>query len=62
MSVRTAVSSGKVSDLIGSAEEGEVPVKREAAAYEEARSYVFVEVELHKPLIAKRPASALAKR
>ena len=33
-----------------------------ANAYVEARSYLWLEIELMTPLVAKRPASAIAKR
>ena len=64
MSVRTTNSMAKISDGggVGSTEEGAEPVRRDADAYQEARTYVFLEVELHKALIAKRPASVLAER
>ena len=61
MSMRTAVSSAKISDP-ATPEDGEGPTKRDAAAYEDARTYVFLEMELQKPLIAKRPATVLADR
>ena len=44
----------------GGGEGGEV--KSEGCAYVEAGSYVFLEIELHKPLIPKRPPSVLAQR
>lgn len=55
-------SSARISDGAGSVEEGEGPAKREMHVYEESKTYVFLEVELHSPLIAKRPISALAQR
>lgn len=65
MSVKTTNSISKISDVTGgpgtSTEEGEA-VKRDSAAYEEAKTYVFLEVELHSPLIIKRPPSVLASR
>ncbi len=70
MSVKTTNSVAKISDGggvaggggVGSTDEGVEPVKRDADAYQEARTYVFLEVELHKPLITKRPASVLTER
>ena len=44
----------------GGATEGEG--KSESHVYVEARSYLFLEVEMHHPLIPKRPASVLAER
>ena len=41
--------------------EGEGP-KKEVCVYEEAKSFVFLEIKLHRPLISKRPPSALAQR
>ena len=43
----------------GGGEVGET--KSEAHAYVEARSYVYLELELHRPLVPKRPASVLAE-
>lgn len=38
-------------------------VKREGDdVYEETGTYVYLELQLHKPLIPKRPASVLATR
>ena len=67
MSVKTTASMAKISDVVGAGEgsvaEGAEPaVKRDSDAYQEARTYVFLEMELHKPLIAKRPASVLTER
>ena len=62
LSVKTAGSSGKISEQALSEEGVEAPVKKDAAAYEEAKTYVFLEVELQNPLIAKRQALALATR
>ena len=36
--------------------------KSEAQAYVDAKTYVYLEIELHRPLIPKRPASVLAER
>ena len=44
----------------GGAGEGEG--KSESHVYVDARSYLFLEVEMHRPLIPKRPASVLAER
>ena len=41
-------------------EGGEVP--REAQVYVDAKTYVYLEIELHRALIPKRPASVLAER
>ena len=35
---------------------------REGVVYEQARSYLWVELELHHPLVPKRPASVLAEK
>lgn len=60
MSVKATNSLSKISD--GGQEEGAEPAKRDADAYQEAKTYVFLEMELHRALIAKRPASVLAER
>ena len=69
MSVKTATSLAKISEGgggggagAGPVEEGAEPVKLDSDAYQEAKTYVFLEVELHKALITKRPASVLAER
>ena len=41
---------------------GEGEKKTEAHVYVEARTYVYLEIELKNPLIPKRPASVLAQR
>ncbi len=50
----------------GSGDEGAgVPaegVKKEGDAYEDAKAYVFLELQLDAPLIPKRPMSVLATR
>ena len=43
-----------------SGEGGEVP--KEAQVYVDAKTYVYLEIELHRPLIPRRPASVLAER
>ena len=35
---------------------------REAQVYVDAKTYVYLEIELYRPLIPKRPASVLAQR
>ena len=57
---RLADASIVTSNQEGGGEGGEV--KSEGCAYVEAGSYVFLEIELHKPLIPKRPPSVLAQR
>ena len=57
---RLADASIVTPDRDGGGEGGEV--KSEGCAYVEAGSYVFLEIELHKPLIPKRPPSVLAQR
>ena len=51
---------------VGSGDEGTGPpfegVKREGDAYEEAKTYVYLELQINTPLIPKRPASVLATR
>lgn len=59
MSMKTTNSSARISDT---GEEGEGLVKREAAVYLDAKTYVYLEIELHNPLIWKRPLSALAEK
>ena len=47
----------------GDGEGGEgVEVPRESQIYVDAKTYVYLEIELHRPLIPKRPASVLAER
>ena len=47
----------------GDGETGEgAKVPREAQVYVDAKTYVYLEIELHKPLIPRRPASVLADR
>ena len=41
-------------------EGGEIP--REAQVYVDAKTYVYLEIELHRALIPKRPVSVLAER
>ena len=36
--------------------------KKEGVAYEQARTYLWVEVELQKPLVPRRPLSSLAQQ
>ena len=43
-------------------EEEEMRDAREGVVYEEACSYLWVELELHRPLVPKRPVSVLAER
>lgn len=44
-------------------ETGEVQeVPREAQIYVDAKTYVYLEIELHRPLIPRRPVSVLAER
>ena len=45
-----------------STQDGGKPGDELANAYVEARSYLWLEIELMTPLVAKRPASAIAKR
>jgi hypothetical protein len=59
---RVSVKAAMSSTNIQGSEDMEGPPKKDSSAYEEAKSYVFLEVEMHHPLIAKRPASALASR
>ena len=47
----------------GDGEGGEgAELPREAQVYVDAKTYVYLEIELYRPLIAKRPASVLAQR
>ena len=39
---------------------GEVP--KEAQVYVDAKTYVYLEIELQRPLVPRRPASVLAQR
>ena len=36
--------------------------RREGAVYEDSKAYVYLELELDRPLVDKRPASVLANR
>ena len=57
---RLGEPSGVLPDQEGGGEVGEG--KSEGHAYVEAGSYVFLEMELNRPLIPKRPPSVLAGR
>jgi hypothetical protein len=50
----------------GSAEgeggEGGAELPKEAQVYVDAKTYVYLEIELQRPLIPRRPASVLAQR
>lgn len=59
-SVMKSLESGIISGGDG-LEEG-VGGRSEAHVYVDAHSYIYLEIELHKPLIAKRPISALTER
>ena len=59
-------SSSRLNDTslaIGSDNEGaEGEIKSEALIFLESKTYVYLEIELHKPLIPKRPGSVLAEK
>ena len=46
----------------GESGEGGAEVPKEAQVYVDAKTYVYLEIELQRPLIPKRPASVLAQR
>ena len=49
-------------DTTFSSDDEEKTDTREGVVYEEARSYLWAELELHHPLVPKRSASVLAER
>ena len=46
----------------GESGEGGAEVPKEAHIYVNAKTYVYLEIELQRPLIPRRPASVLAQR
>ena len=44
------------------AEEEEKKESKDGVVYEEARSYLWAELQLQRPLVPKRPSSVLAER
>ena len=46
----------------GSDGEGQAPVNVEGLQYVEAKSYICLEICLHRPLVPKRPPEELARR
>lgn len=46
----------------GEGGEGGAEVPKEAQVYVDAKTYVYLEIELQRPLIPRRPASVLAQR
>ena len=58
----TTANTAAAAGASGAGGQDEKRDRREGVVYEEARSYVWVEVELLRPLVPQRPLSALAQR
>eukprot|EP00731_Ephydatia_muelleri_P033352 Em0028g27a len=62
---KRAPSSSRITESSSAVEELSIEpaeAKAESHAYHEARTYVHLEITLHRPLVPKRPASALAEK